>query len=406
MTSLIFKRSRSRRSAVRYCVMATIPMSMATGAQAKTDLSINGSISARAAQDPYLVGGSGQSTVSAIGVLSPTLTIADAESQVNIGGSVQHIEYDRLYPSSDAVRASIDGSWRFSPRWTGTASLSFDDSIVGENGFFRFGEFDADGNRPPPTADDLTLAGRRIKRRSIGAQAGLVFKPNARDTGSFSLFANDSRALATIDTQNFVTYGNTFAYSRVVSRRTTVGVTNTTSRYECRNMGRCFTNSFQPQLTVSTTLGKDWTLSASAGATFSQVRLPSESGDTVRPAGSATLCRRGPRFDVCLTASQTIEATVGNGARPALALTSVANYRLDQRSSIGANIAYSRSAGSALNNSDYDYLSARIFGSRTIARNVSFTVDGGYDRTESPIFGARSSFSASVGLSFSLGRTL
>lgn len=379
---------------------------MATGAQARTDLSVNASISARAAQDPYLTVGNGQSTVSAVAAIAPTLTFSDAESTVSIGGSVQHIEYNRVYPSSDAVRASIDGNWRFSPRWTGTASLSFDDSIVGENGFFNFGEFDPTGVRPPPTADDLTLAGRRIKRRSIGAQAGLIFRPNARDTANFSLFASDSRALATIDTQNFVTYGNTFSYSRLITRRTSVGFTNTTSRYECRNLGRCFTNSVQPQLTVSTTLGRDWTLSASAGATFSQIRLPSESRDTVRPAGSATLCRRDARFDVCLTASQTIESTIGNGARPALAVTSSINYRLDQRSSIGGNLAYTRSAGSALNDGNYDFFSARVFGSRTIARNLSFTVDGGYDRTESPIFGARSSFSTSVGLSYSLGRTL
>ncbi len=231
-------RGGTSRSSARYCLAAVLPLSIATGVQAKTDVGLSASISARASQDPYLGGTGGQGAVSAIGILSPSLTITDAESQVSIGGSVQHIEYNRLYPSSDAVSASATGNWRFSPRWTGNASLNFSDSIVGENGFFNFGEFDADGVRPPPTAGDLTLAGRRIKQRSIGANAGLTFRPNARENASLSFFANDSRALATIDTQNFVTYGNSFSYSRTVSRRTSMGLTNTVSRYECRNQGR------------------------------------------------------------------------------------------------------------------------------------------------------------------------
>lgn len=394
-------------SVLRRCLVAALPLSMAGVAHARTDLNISGSVSARASQDPYLTGGGNRGTISAIGVLAPTLTIADAASQVSIGGSVQHTEYNRLYPSSDSVQARADGSWRFSPRWTGNASLSFDDSIVGENGFFNFNDFGQDGAQPlPPVADDLLLAGRRIKRRTIAAQAGLNFRPNARETANIGFFANKSRSLATIDTQDYVTYGNSFGYSRQVSRRTSMGFTNTSLRYECRDAGRCFVNSFQPQLTLSTTLGIDWTLSASAGATFSQVRLPSENADNVRPAGSATLCRRKTRMDVCLTASQTIETSAGNGARPSLALSSSINYRLDPRTSLGLTAAYVRSAGSALNVQDYDYLSTRIFGSRVIARNVSFTVDGGYDRNDNPLLGTRSNFSASVGLSFSLGRIL
>ncbi|MES2290510.1 MAG: hypothetical protein V4530_12315 [Pseudomonadota bacterium] len=392
---------------MRRLLIAALPLSMAGVANAKTDLTVNGSASVRASQNPYLDNtGNSQSTVSLVGVLSPTLTISDAESQLNIGGSVQHIEYNRLYPSSDSVSANASGNWRFSPKWTATASLGYDDSIVGENGFFDFGRFNDDGTRPPPTADDLTLAGRRIKRRSFSTQAGLNYQPNVRETVNFSLFANETRTLATIDTENYATYGNTFGYSRQVSRRTSIGFTNTALRYECRSQTRCFTNSLQPQLTFSTTLGRDWTLSGSAGASFSQVRLPSQTADNVRPAGSATLCRRQTRMDICLTASQTIETTVGSGARPTLALTSSINYRLDQKSSLGFTAGYTRSAGSALNQDDYDYLSARIFGSRSIARNVSFTVDGGYDRSANPFFGTRSNFSVSMGLSFSLGRTL
>ncbi|MEP6784467.1 MAG: hypothetical protein ABI898_01865 [Sphingomonadales bacterium] len=386
--------------------MAALPLSMATASYAKTDLTLNGSLNARVSEDPYLTGGSGRSSASLVGVLSPRVTISDVESQLSIGGSVQHSEFSRIYPSSDAVSASVDGNWRFSPHWTVNASASFDDSIVGENSFFDFGTADPTGALPPPTANDLTLAGRRIKRRSFGVQAGVMYQPSARETVNIGLFANDSRALATLDSQNYATYGNTFSYSRQVSRRTSAGLTNTTSRYECRSQGRCFVNSFQPQFTLSTGIGIDWTLSASAGATFSQVRLPSESANTISPAGSATLCRRQPRMDICLTASQTIETTVGNGARPSLALTSSINYRLDQKSSVGFNVAYAKSAGSALSRDDYSYLSARIMGSRSIGRRLSFTVDGGYDRSDSPLLATRSSFSVSMGLSFSLSRGL
>lgn len=393
-------------TAFRHCLIAAVPLAIAGAAQAKTDLTVNGSLSARVSQDPYLTGGVDRDSASLIGVLSPILTISDADSQVSIGGSVQRIEFSRLYPASDAVSANANGRWRFSPRWTGTALLGFNDAIVGENGFFSFGTVGPDGVRPPPTADDLTLAGRRIKRRTLSAQTGLMFQPNAREVVNFGFFATDSRALTTIDSQNFVNYGNTFSYSRQMSRRTSLGFSNTAMRYECRSQGRCFVNSLQPQLTFSTTIGADWTLSASAGVTYSQTRLPSESTDRVRPAGSATLCRRNTRLDVCLTASQTIETAVGNGARPAFALTSLANYRLDPTSSIGMSLAYTRSAGSALNTGNYDFLSARVFGSRGIARNVSFTVDGGYDRNDSPLLATRSSFSVSVGLSFSLSRTL
>lgn len=396
----------ARVPVLRRCLIAALPLSIAGAAHAKTDLTVDGSVSGRMTQNPYL-DTSDQSSGSVVASVSPRLTFSDVDSQVTIGGSVQHTEFTRFYPSSDAVSARVDGNWRFSPKWTANASIGYDNSIVGETGFFNLGATDPNGVPLPPTTEDLTLAGRRIKRRSISVNTGLTYRPNGRETMNMALFASDSRALATIDSQNYVTYGNTIGYSRQISSRTSIGFTNSIVRYECRDQpGRCYTNSYQPQLTFSTTLGREWTLSGSAGGTLSQVRLPSETADRISPAGSATLCRQRQRMDICLTASQTIETTTSNGARPAFSLSSSMSYRIDRKSSVGLYAAYTKSAGSALNRDDYTYLSARITGSRSIGRNISFTVDTGYDRSESPVLGSRSSLSASMGLSFSLGRTL
>ena len=386
------------RKLCNYSVLVFVPLAMASAAHAKTDLVVTGSVRGQAASNPYLTSGIDRSVVSAVVSLSPTLTFSDAESEIQLSGTVQHTEFARLYPSSQAASAGLNGKWRLSPRWSVNTSARFNTSIVGENGIFNFDRIQL------PTIGDISLIGARTRQRSLEFQTGATYQPSARDTFNFGLFASDFRVLGSLSGLSNASYGGNASYSRQISARSSVGLSGNAVRFECRSLPSCQVDSYQPELTFSTQLSSFWTLNASAGATISRLRLPSESGTSISPAGSVSLCRRDPRLSFCLGANRSIAPSSSNGARPSTSITSSLKYQLTQKESIGFNVAYAESGASALRRDTYSFFSARVSGERQIARRVSMYVDGGYDSSSDPIIGRRGNVSVSLGLNFSLGR--
>jgi len=385
-----------------HCLLIVAPLVATGAAQARTVLDIQGDATARVASNPLLVGGSDRGAISAEVSLTPRLTLSEAAGSVNIQGTVRHIEYSRLYPSSDAVFASATGDWRLDPRTRFNANFGFDESIAGETGNF-------DRDRDLGTIiDDFTLTGLRLKRRLIRSGVGISHQPDARQNVSLNLFASSTRVLGSqqqrLRANDFASYGGAFAYNRTLNELATVGLSVNTLRYECRSGPRCSSFIVQPELTGTLKLDRVWSVEGSGGVSIARQRFTGDPRTSVSASGGLSLCRKDTRTDFCVSGRREVEPTSGNGAQSTTSVTSYWRYRVTPRSTISADVGYAESKGDQLRFADdkFRYINARVTGTRQISQRVSLILQGGYANTDSTLSGERSNFDAAVGISFSL----
>ncbi|MFM9978677.1 MAG: hypothetical protein ACKVOP_11615 [Sphingomonadaceae bacterium] len=387
---------------VRLCrVLMLAPLIAAGAANARTVLDIQGAANVRVASNPLLVDVDDSGAISGEVSLTPRLTFSEAEGSVLIQATVRHIEYSRLYRSSDAVLASANGNWRLDPRTTINANFGFDDSIAGETGDF------ARDREPGTIIDDFTLSGLRVKRRLIQSGIGISHQPDARQNVALNLFASSTRVLdqqPLFQAGDYASYGGVFAYNRVLNERATVGLSVNTLQYECRSGPRCPTFIVQPELTGSLRLARQWTLEGSVGVSRARQRFTGDSQTTVSASGSLSICREDARTNFCLSGRREVEPTAGNGAQSTTSITSFWRYRVTPRTSISADVGYAESSGSQLQFIDerFRFINARISGTRQISERFGITLQGGYANSDSTLVGNRSNFDASIGISFSL----
>ncbi len=393
MRRLTLETSTRRSVAVSLAIAVAIP----TSALAKTESGVNVSLGAAVASNPFqaIVGGT-ESVSASVGV-SPWISFTETATKLRLAGDVRVTEYARVFSRTESFRISANGTWQLDPRLKLVSDISYGQSIVGETNLVE--------NLTPGLIliEDPTTVGRRSRRRSLNTSLTAQFSPDARQAWSFSFYANESRFSNLLNGNDYAVFGETISYDRVL-RRGTFGAMFNLQRYECRSGQSCTQIVASPQLTASLRLNASWTLSGTAGVSFSELNLPTQANNTITPAVSASLCRRDARASFCINAAHTVEATALNGARPIVSGGLSSSYRATERNTISLSGNYAASTRASLTGDTFRSFGARLTDEHRVGRNLHLVVVGSHSITDSSFLGRRSNTEMSIGVRISIGR--
>jgi hypothetical protein len=384
-------------------ISVAIAAAMPAAAVAKTETGADVALTAAIASNPFQANLSSSESGSASVSLSPWITFIEAETSLKLSGDLRVTEYEKSFPRSDSYRVGADGTWKINPRLTLASSVSYSESTVGETGLVE--------NFSPGVIliEDPALIGIRTRRRAFDASATAQFRPDAKQSWTFSANAIDSRFTNLTAGNDYALYGGTIAYDRI-TRRGTFGASLGLQRYECRSFQSCSQVLVSPQLTASLRLNALWTLKGAAGLSYAKLRQPVLNTETWTPSVNATLCRKNARSNLCLSAAHTVEATALGASRPVLSANISGDYKLTERNSISLSGFYAGStqSGSTLGTgpavaSDFRYFGIRLSDEHRIRRNMYLVVTGSQTITDSSFLNRRTNSEVSIGVRFSFG---
>ncbi len=393
MRSLVPQTSQRCAVALSIAIAAALPAC----AVAKTETGADVSLSAAVASNPFLAVVGNPASVSASLGISPWITFTESASSLRLSGDVRVTEYARIFSRSESFSANAKGTWQIDPQLNLESSISYGESIVGETNLIE------PPTRATPVFDDPTLIGLRSRRRSFNTSLTAQYSPDARQRWGFTFYATDSRFSNLASGNDYAVFGETITYDRVF-RRGSFGASLNLQRYECRSLQSCSQVVASPQMTATIRLSAPWTLSASAGVSYSSLRLPTEQRNTVTPSASATLCRKDAKSSVCFSVSHTVEATALGGARPVLSGSISTNYRLTERNRIVLAGNYSGSTRAGLAGDTFRYVGVRLTDEHQVNRRMHLLVVGSHSITRSSFFGQRANTEVSIGMRISIGR--
>lgn len=391
-------------------VSMAIAAALPAGAVAKTETGANISLSTAVASNPFLstlaTTGDPESVSASIGI-SPWITFTEAKTRLRLAGEARITEYAKTFPRSESFRLSADGTWQLDPRLNLSSAISYSESIVGETNLIGNtelgGSLPGENTTPVVIVDDPTLVGLRSRRRSLNTSLNAQYRPDGRQIWTFSFYAADSRFSNLASGNDYAIYGETVSYDRVL-RRGTFGASLNLQRYECRSFPACSQVVASPQLTASIRLSGLWTLSASAGISYSTLRLPTLESNTVTPSVSANICRRDAKISVCVGASHTVEATALQGSRPILSANVSTSYRVTERNTLAFSGNYSGSTRAGVLGDTFRYVGARLSDEHRVSRNMHVVVTGSHTISDSSFIGQRTNTEVSIGVRISIGR--
>lgn len=358
--------------------------------------------------NPYLGGQSGNNGAATVTAsVKPTMAIAMVRSKAIFNGSYSHTSYSRLYRDQDDYSAG----GAFSTQLSALSEFALTANYSHRTITSRFGSTpltDANGN---PIPDPLVVEDTGRKLNALNGSASFSTRISPHDSLSFrATVARTSYPGAVTFARSQTSYGASGSLAHTLNSRVsiTAGLSYSTQRYV--NSANAVSllgdsNQIYPSLAVSARLTPRLTLQASAGATFSNITRSTGSFKQTSFAGSASLCNSGDRSNLCIRASRSVLPSVYFGLSKSSSATMNYSYRLTPRSSIGADVGYSQTDSfRQTGNTSY----GSIFGSghyqRQLTQRLSAVVSAYYSDPFKSIAARRASFSASIGISYRLGR--
>lgn len=403
----------SRQALLRFeqaasCVVLAWAALAPSTADAETRASINTSVKAEIASNPYLLSGPKTSSASATVSVTPSLKFTDGTQTVTLRGDYRHSEYSRRYRSNNDFGASASLAQQLTPRLAYNASFGYDSSVVGANDLLTFGTNPGTGVAFPPLPGDIAINGLRQRRQAINGGMSLDYTASPRDQftaqGGFSIV----RFPVTSTASEYNNASGSIGYSRVINSKTSVGLDVSLSRADYRRTPLGDATTISPQATFKTRFGASWSLSASLGVSHS--RISDIVGKTTQnsAAGSLNLCNATTRGKFCLFASRSVQPTsFGSTVRPQTSVGLSYNVRLDAKSTIDASANYSRSGqisqGSIITGGTVDYGRASLTYSRRLSQRIQGYVTADYADSYRDPTPRKANAAVSIGVSFALG---
>lgn len=309
--------------------------------------------------NPFLV--DDDSTASATFELSilPRYALIDERGEFAIEANYRRTQYARRYGGTDAYGVRATATRRLTETLDGDAFVSFDSSILGEQG--RRSIVDApvpivDGVAPAPLPDfsgpdlvssdlivDVGLVGLRQRQNQLNAGAGLSYALSQIDQISGQVVVNRVSYGGSPFLADFRTYAGSAAYRRALSALTQVGARLTAQFTDYEFAG--FSNRiYQPQATIDARLSPLWSLSAALGAQFISSRTPVGTRKATGLSGSVGANRIGERTNLSIRAFRDASGSGLGGVTRIIGASIDHGFRLNETDAIRWNASFSNSS--------------------------------------------------------------
>ena len=377
-------------------------------AQAETRAWINTSLNVEIATNPYLQSGARTSASSGVVSVSPGIKYLDSVKTITLAGDYRHREFSRRYSPSDDYSINASLVQKLSPRLDYNANAGINSSVVGANDLLTFGANPINGGLFPPLPGDIAFNGLRQRRQSIVGSAGFNYTADSRNNvqmqGGFSIvrFPNGSTA------SEYNNANGSFGYNRIFNSRTSIGLNVSISRANYLRTSLGDATTISPQATFSTKFGATWSLTASLGISHSRVSgLVGKTGQD-SAAGRLNLCNVANRAKFCLFASRSVQPTsFGSTVRPQTSVGASYNLRLDSKSTVDVNAAFSRSGqisqGNIVTGGSADYGQASLTYSRRLSQKLQGFLTASYADSYNDPLPRKANSSLNLGISYAFG---
>ncbi|MEQ1547086.1 MAG: hypothetical protein ABL918_00390 [Chakrabartia sp.] len=381
---------------------------VASAGSAQADVVLGGEASVRTqlSNNPYLLTGTNTDAGSVTVTLAPSLTAQDGTNRFKLSGRVQHTEFTRRYKATDGYSIASNLSRPLSPKLSFGANLGFDSSVIGANELLTFADNGSVGGGVGiPLPDDVTLNGLRQRRQTFNGDIGFEYKASARDQWQFGSAFAMARYPSGSGAQEYDYSSARLGYARKLNGNTSIGLTTSIARSDYRQTNFGDATTISPQVTLTTKLGARWSLTGSAGVSFTSTRDLVGKSTQTGMSGAVNICHISDRDRFCAFASRAVQPTSLGGVRPQTSAGMSYNVRLTERSDISANASYSRSSNSIIGNAQsVDYGRTNITYSNRLSQKIKGFVSIGYADSFRDTVNRRSNAEVSAGISYALGK--
>ena len=357
--------------------------------------------------NPFLAFGGDTDVASFRLELAPSIYRSDGISSIKVSGRVEHVEYMRLYDSTQNLSANVSASHRINERLDISAVVAISSSVSTTDFVGPIGGSEELGpdDLPLPVDNDITLLGDRQRRNSAAADASLRYTPSEFDEIRWSSSIRASRfGSARLEDSDYAS--QRLAYSRRINSGFTIGglVDASVSNFKDGRIGDARTLS--PQLSVSAMLGTRLQASGSFGLSFTRTELAAGRDTSTAITGNASLCYKGSLSNFCLTGLRQVLPSAIGGVRKQTSIGTTYSLRLSERETFQLGGNYS-TASAPLAGPGGDFESIRGYAryERRLNERTRLFASAGYSDTSDDLGIRRSNIQGAVGITFKFGST-
>ncbi|WP_028967670.1 hypothetical protein [Sphingomonas phyllosphaerae] len=390
---MIPRKSAARGAAALLLATAAVTLPTTPLAAQETRFAVDVSAGAAYSTNPFLVRSGGESSVSTELSVVPQLNFVDERSQASLVARYRRSDYLTRYNSAEAYGFSALARRTMSSRLNLRADVSFDSSIIGQNGLGIVGVVNPN---PVPGPDlstpDITLIGLNQRQNAISAAVGGDYRLSTRDTINGQVSVN--RISYGGNGGNGVllssrTTGATVGYSRSLSERLSVGAQGSGSWIDYDNPSYSG-HTYSPQATVSYQASQLVNLSLGAGVVFVSSTTPRGTFTTTGFSGTFNGCRNGGRSVQCLRAYSDAQPTGLGDVSRRLGASFDYSYQVGEFDFLRASVEYSRlttTSNTTLQAPRTSFLSGQATYERGLTRRLFAGASVGYRQADATGFG-------------------
>lgn len=343
---------------------AALILPSAALAQSENRLSVDASVTAGYANNPFTIQGSDTGSGVVTIDVAPYYQRTTSRSMITVSADVNVQQYLRRYGDNESYSGALDYRGRPSERLNTHARLDLSSSVLGASGGYvpitagtgigvvgdttgtAATAIGATSIATPASAlvpfTDIGLFGLRNRRRTarLSGDAGLTL--SARDTLNVSGYGEVTR-YANLRAGDYEAYGGTVGYSRRVSDRLTAGFQGSGAIYNYQT-GIANTRVYSIQATGTDKLSDRWTVDGALGVSFvnSDTALSTRSTSL---SGNINLCRLGQLSTLCVQAARQVSPTGLAGSQYVTTAGLNWSKRLGEQDSASLGITYSTVGG-------------------------------------------------------------
>ncbi|MEG8037966.1 hypothetical protein QP166_00870 [Sphingomonas sp. LR60] len=388
--------SVARRSAALLLVTTAVALPLAPVSAQEMRVAVDVSAGGAYSTNPFLIRGGGGGAASTELSVTPQVSFVDERSEASIVARYRRSDYLTRYSSAEAYGFTALARRAMSARLNMRADVSFDSSIIGQNGLGVVGVVDPTLTPGPVLGTpDITLIGLNQRQTTISASMGGDYRLSSRDTlnarASITRISygdgNDAGPLLSSRTT-----AGTVGYSRALSERLSLGAQGSGSWIDYDNPSYSG-HTYSPQLTLNYQLNPRINLSGGAGVVFVSSTTPRGTFNTTGFSGTLNACRNAGRSVQCLRAYSDAQPTGLGDVSLRYGAALDYSYQLREFDLVRASVDYSRlntTSNTTLQAPNTDFFSAQTSYERSFTRRVFAGASVGYRQANGRGFGSPS----------------